>query len=125
MKERKELQKQEARKEERVFRPPVYDVREEDGKIVVRMEMPGVDKDGVEISVEDNTLTVVGHRKDTLPEGAYLVRERRMCDYRRVFTLDETVDPESIEARLENGVLFLTLQVKESAKPKKIEVKTA
>ena len=109
----------------RVFRTPVYDVSEEHWKIVVRMEMPGVEKDGVEISVEDNTLTVVGHRKDTLPEGAYLVRERRMCDYRRVFTLDETVDPESIEARLENGVLFLTLQVKESAKPKKIEVKTA
>ncbi|MEM5948339.1 Hsp20/alpha crystallin family protein [Spirochaetia bacterium 38H-sp] len=108
---------------ERSIKPAVYDVCQDNDTITLRMEVPGAEKDSINIQVEDSELIIEAQRKDTLPEGTYLVKERRFADYKRVFTLDNTVDTDKIDAKLENGVLTLNLKIKEQAKPKKIEVK--
>jgi HSP20 family protein len=87
------------------------------------LEMPGVGKDDVDINIEGDTLTVQGKREEP-SDGAYLVRERRRGVYRATYTLDERVDREKIEAKMESGVLTLTLHLRDEVKPRKIEVKT-
>lgn len=97
---------------------------EDDGKIVMRLEMPGVSKDNLDINIENNQLTIFGKRNTPETEGTYVVRERRDGDFYQVYTLDETVDRNKVEASMENGILYLTLHLKEAEKPKKIEVKS-
>ncbi len=106
------------------IRPP-YRVWEEDGKVILELEMPGVKKDDLEIRIENNELEIIGKRPVSETKGEYLVKERREGDFYRVFTLDNTIDQEKIEAELANGVLTLQLALKESEKPKLIKVKTA
>jgi len=96
---------------------------EEDGNIVLRLEMPGVEKGSVDINVDNNLLKITGKRSEPSIEGRYILRERRYGDFYHVFTIDETIDRDKIEASLENGVLTITLHQKEAEKPKKIEVK--
>ncbi len=107
----------------RNIRPP-YRVWETDGKVVVELEMPGVKKDDLEIKIENNELEIIGRRSVEEIKGEYLIRERRDGDFYRVFTLDNTIDQDKIEAELKNGVLTLELALKESEKPKLITVKT-
>jgi len=94
----------------------------EDGKIRLRLEMPGVSSDRLEIEVENRELRITGRREAQPPEGDYLLRERRDGSFFRAFTLDDTIDPEKIEAAMEAGVLTVTLHRKESEKPRKIAV---
>lgn len=101
---------------------PAYSVREEKDAVHLTIEMPGVEKDNVEITVQDNQLQVRG-RRDYDENRRYHIRERRIGDFYRSFTIDETVDTEHIEAAMDNGILKLKLSMKESAKPRKIEVK--
>ncbi len=102
---------------------PIGTIWEEDGVVYLRLEMPGVTKDNLDIHVEGDQLVVYGRRAD-LPEGAHpLVRERRRGDFRQVYTVGDTIDREKIEASLENGVLLLTLRLKEAVRPRRIEVK--
>jgi HSP20 family protein len=99
------------------------DVFEEDGKIVLKMEMPGVAKDDLNINVNGDELIIEGARKSVeFSEGQYLIREIRDADFYRSYTIDESVDREKIQAELSNGILTLTLGIKESEKPKKIKV---
>ena len=85
-------------------------------------EMPGVGKDGLEVLLEGNELTIIGHRNQNV-EGAQLVyRESYDRDFRRSFELDPTLDTAKISARMENGVLFLELPKAEKVKPRKIKV---
>jgi HSP20 family protein len=99
------------------------DIYEGDGSIVLRIEMPGVNKDNLNINVDGDVLTVVGKRADdSPPEGEYLIREMRRADYLQTYTLDETIDRNKIDATLSNGILLLTLGIKESEKPRKITV---
>lgn len=107
-----------------VYATPVANIlRTEDG-FVLQAEMPGVGKDGLEITVEDNTLTVVGHRADKEAPGQALYRESRPVDYRRVFELDPDIDAEKISAKMDQGVLTLALPKSERSKPRRIEVTT-
>ncbi len=108
----------------RKIRPP-YRVWEEDGKVVLELEMPGVKRDDFEIKIENNELEIIGKRPAIETKGEYLVKERRDGDFYRVFTLDNTIDQDKIEAELSNGILTLQLSLKESEKPKLIKVKTA
>ncbi len=108
----------------RNIRPP-YRVWEDDGKVVLELEMPGVTKDNLEIKIENNELEIIGKRPVSETKGEYLVKERRDGDFYRVFTLDNTIDQEKIEAELSNGVLTVQLGLKESEKPRLIKVKTA
>ena len=96
---------------------------EEQGSIILRLEMPGVKKDGVDISVDNNQLTVTGTREIPEAEGKYLMQERRLGDFYQAYTIDDTIDREKIEAELTNGLLTVTLHIKEAEKPKKITVK--
>ena len=102
--------------------PPVNVVETKDG-YVLEAEMPGVGKDGLEVLLEDNELTIVGHRRPAGIEGAQpLYRESVDRDFRRAFVLDPTIDTAKISARMERGVLTLTLPKAEKVKPRKISV---
>jgi HSP20 family protein len=93
-----------------------------DGRIQVKVEMPGVRQESLEVRIEGNELRVLGRRDDQ--EGfAYLVRERRPGDFFQAWTLDETIDQSKVEAVLRNGVLTLTLDLKEQVKPRTIEIR--
>ena len=89
---------------------------------VLEAEMPGVSKEGLEITLEGNEITITGHRQAETPSGESLFRERRLADYRRVFELDPAVDTSKVSAKMEQGVLTLTLPKSERVKPRKINV---
>jgi len=107
----------------RTIRPASLCV-EEEGRILLMLDMPGVTRDGVDIQIEDNELTVTGKRKPQRIEGAYLVKERLDGDFEAGYTVDDTIDPQKIEASLDNGVLTVTLHIKEAVKPRRIPVKS-
>jgi len=106
---------------ERRFLSPAVDIYETKEAYVLEAEMPGVDKNGLEITLEGNVLTFVGRREESCPQGADLVyRESAEADFRRVFELDPAIDPGRIDAKVEQGVLTLTLPKTEKVKPRKI-----
>ena len=107
----------------RPFVAPDVNIYETNDGYVLQAEMPGVMKDGLEITLEDNTLTFVGRRPDEVIKGQTLYRESRGVDYRRVFELDPSIDTGKITAEMSQGVLTLTLPKAERAKPRKIEIK--
>lgn len=117
-------QKQEARKNEarRSIRP-VGNIFEEKDAVVLRLEMPGVSKDDLEVSVDGDMLNIVGHRNPYADDVGYIVHERTDADFRAVYTLDQRIDRDKIEAHIERGVLTVKLKLKEEVKPRKIEVK--
>jgi HSP20 family protein len=100
--------------------PEVNIVETKDG-YVLEAEMPGVTKDGLDISLEDNVLTIVGRRSPE-PAGTSLYRESHSADFRRVFELDPSIESANINARIEQGILTLTLPKVEKVKPRKIAV---
>jgi HSP20 family protein len=105
--------------------PACCDIFEDDGKILLKMEMPGVEKDKLDIKIDGNLLKI--YAKKTIPQyknAQYLVREIRDADYRHEFTIDDTIDRNKVDAELKNGILHLTLHIKESEKPRKINVVT-
>ncbi len=100
--------------------PPVNIVESKDG-YVLEAEMPGVAKDGLEISLEDNVLTLTGRRRAE-PVASLLYRESPTADFRRAFELDPSIDAGKISARIEQGILTLTLPKAEKVKPRRINV---
>lgn len=100
---------------------PEVNIYETQEGYTLEADMPGVSKDGLEIVLERNELTLVGHRQDSRPETVHY-RESSDGDYRRVFELDPEIHTEKISARVENGVLTLHLAKREHAKPRKIAV---
>jgi|SRR5215207_2068619 HSP20 family protein len=107
---------------ERRYLAPEVNIFETKDEYVLEAEMPGVSKDGLEITLEGNVLTLVGRRSDETPTGEPVYRESRPADYRRVFELDPAIDAERINARVDQGVLTLTLPKAERVKPRKIAV---
>jgi len=89
---------------------------------LIEAEMPGVNKDGLEITLEGNEITITGHRRAEGPVGDVLVRECSSGDFRRVFELDPAIDTGKISARMDQGVLTLTLPKSERVKPRQIKV---
>jgi HSP20 family protein len=105
------------------FAPPV-DVYEDEHHITLKIEVPGIDEQDINVSIENNTLTVYGERtleKDEKEENFQRV-ERMYGSFTRSFTLPNTVDPEQISANYEKGVLRIRLAKKAEAKPKLIKV---
>jgi HSP20 family protein len=102
---------------------PACSIDEDVGVVTLKLEMPGVTKEGLDVSVEANTLTIEGRREGNIPSGEWLLRERPVGSYRKVFTLDETIDREKIEALLADGMLTVKLHIQEAAKPRKIAIK--
>lgn len=89
---------------------------------VLEAEMPGVNKEGLEITLEGNEITIVGRRNLPSLAGEPLFRESHNADYRRVFELDPAIDTAKISARMDQGVLTVTLPKSEEVKPRKIPV---
>ena len=115
----------EERNESRELRPvrPIADCFRAEDYVLLKLDMPGVKKENLEINVEDNEMRITGRRQRRDVEGTYLLQERVAGDYQTVYTLDDTIDVSKIDAGLDNGVLTLTLHVKEAVKPRKITVK--
>lgn len=108
----------------RTWRRPRYDVSENDDGFNVRVSLPGVKRDGLDISYEEDTLRITGTRTQRAPEGwRPLHRELPQGDYRLHLRLNVDVDAERIAARIEDGILDLSLPKAEAVKPRKIRVK--
>jgi HSP20 family protein len=101
---------------------PRVNITETKEGYLLEAEMPGVNKDGLEISLEGNELTFTGRRHDEVQNLELVYRESTKRDYRRVFVLDPTIDSAKIEAKMENGVLRLHLPKAEKVKPRRITV---
>ena len=88
----------------------------------LELEMPGVTKDGLDISVENNELTIIGRRSFPKIEGTLIHHESRPDNFRRTFELDPSIDGDKISAKIEQGLVTLTLPKAEHIKPRKITV---
>ena len=92
--------------------------------VEVAFDLPGIDPGSVDLTVEQNILTVKAERRWQPEEGvAYFVRERPQGTFTRQIVLSDAVDLDKVEARYENGVLFVTAPVAETAKPHRFEIK--
>src|SRR5215472_13368646 len=88
----------------------------------LEIEMPGVKKDGLDISFENNELTITGRRSLPAVEGTLIHRESRPENFRRAFELDPSIDADKISAKIDQGLVTLTLPKAEHVKPRKITV---
>lgn len=105
------------------FVPPV-DIYEDEHKIALKLEVPGMKQDDFDIRVENNTLTIRGERKfekEEKEENFHRI-ERRYGSFYRAFTIPTTVDTESVQASYDAGVLKIELAKRAEAKPKQIKV---
>jgi HSP20 family molecular chaperone IbpA len=108
-----------------VFVPP-SDIYETNDSIVVLAEMPGVGTDGVDITLERRVLTIRGRSAVNNHRGYQRVyNEYADGDYERVFTLSDNIDRDRIEATLKDGILHLVLPKAETAKPRRITLKSS
>lgn len=101
---------------------PLANILETKDGYVLEAEMPGVPKDGLELTVENGELVIIGHRAAVQSTGKPVYRESRRLDYRRAFELDPSIDTTKITAKLDQGVLTLHLPKAEAVKPRKIAV---
>ena len=104
------------------FVSPEVNIFETNDGYLLEAEMPGVAKDGLEITLEGTEMTITGRRKKEAVPGEALFREARLADFRRVFELDPAIDTSKIAAKIDQGVLILTLPKSERVKPRKIAV---
>jgi HSP20 family protein len=88
----------------------------------LEVEMPGVNKEGLEISVENDELTIVERRHLPTVEGTLIHHESRPENFRRAFELDPSIDADKIDAKIDQGLVTLTLPKAEHVKPRKIAV---
>ena len=102
---------------------PAYTIDENPDSFSVRVMMPGVNRKGLNVSLEKDSLTITGNRAASLPEGwRALRREIREGDFRLDLRLNVEVDGEKISASLEDGVLTLTVPKAEAIKPRTIPI---
>lgn len=107
----------------RTWRRPAYDVSENADAFKVRVNLPGVNREGVDISIEEETLSITGTRTGVAPKDwRPLRRELPDGDYRLNLRLNVPVNDEKIKARVEDGILDLTLPKADEVKPRKIKV---
>ena len=107
--------------EQNWFTPEVNIFETKDG-YVLQADMPGVNKSGLEVTLEGNMLTIVGRRNEPEFGASPVYRESREGDFRRVFELDPAIDSAKISARVEQGILTLHLPKADKVKPRKIQV---
>jgi len=110
-------------KGERFMRPRTS-IHEYEDHVKIMIDMPGVSKDNLEINFNRGELAVIG-RRETWEKGKMMACycERFDGNFRRVFALDSSLDPQKIDAKLAHGVLELTIPKRDVEKPKKIEIK--
>ena len=99
------------------------DTLRRDGEVVLRFDVPGVEPEKIDVTVENGVLTVSATREETKTEGdEQVVRERYAGSFTRRVRLSDNLDADAIEASHADGVLELRIPVREAAKPRKIEV---
>jgi HSP20 family molecular chaperone IbpA len=127
-----ELQVQQKREVEKAQEPttpmrafmPTTDIFESEDALTMVLEMPGVDRDNIEVSIENGVLTVEGRISFSKYEGLQPVySEYNIGPYRRTFRISSRVDQDKIRAEMRDGVISLVLPKAEEAKPRGIEVK--
>ena len=104
---------------------PAVDIKEEDEHFVISADVPGVDPENIEVTMENGVLTIQGERKlETQEEGekGYRRVERLHGSFYRRFSLPDTADPEKISAKGKNGVLEVVIPKKATVQPKRIKV---
>src|SRR5712675_596903 len=103
---------------------PAVDVYEDEHKVTLKIEVPGIDEKDIDVRIENNTLTVHGERKIEKEEKEENYRrvERQYGSFTRTFTLPTTVDGDKVIANYDKGVLKIALPKKAEAKPKQIKV---
>jgi HSP20 family protein len=107
--------------------PYGVDVREDGDHLYVEAELPGFKKEEVNVTLENQTLTIAAERKSDKQQGNggkgdWLLRERSYSRFLRSFTLPPTVDEQSVNAKLNDGILTITLTKREETKPRRISV---
>ncbi len=107
------------------FWTPAVDIAEQENEYTVKMDLPGVKKEDVKITLESNILTIRGEKKQEKEsrEGNYHRAERSYGCFQRSFTLPTTVKSDRIDALYKDGILTVTLPKDEEAKPRQIDVK--
>lgn len=103
---------------------PEVDIVETDGSIILQLECAGLSRENIDLSVENNELTIKGEKTlaETNSKGSYHLAERRYGSFTRTFKLPVYVDTETISASFDNGVLIITVAKKESIKARKVEI---
>ena len=103
---------------------PAVDIYEDAQKVMLKLEVPGIEEKDLDIRVENNTLTVKGERKfekEEKEENFHRI-ERRFGSFTRTFRLPNTVDTEKVEANYDKGILKIMLAKRAEAKPKQIKI---
>jgi len=111
-----------ATRDESIYIAPPVDIFENEESLIVVVDLPGVDKDGVDLRVEDNILTIKGNAKYAQPANV-LRQEFTLQNYYRQFQLSDEVDQSRISAESKNGVLTIMMPKAEKSKPKQIKVR--
>jgi len=107
--------------QERMIRLPL-DAYVTPGEIVILANMPGLNPEDVEITIEGDTLTIKGERHAPLENVDYVLQERAFGQFQRTLNINIPVDADKAEAKFENGLLTLTVPKAEAVKPKTIQV---
>ncbi len=104
---------------------PLMNIEETKDAYKISVELPGMEKDDIDIEIKDNVLTISGEKKEETrsEEGTFYRRERRFGKFSRSINLPNDINANSISAEYKNGVLMLVLPKTEEAKPKKITIK--
>ena len=116
-------EKKEITKDVRRIIPPV-DIYETSNDIVLVADLPGVTKENLQLDIDNDELTIKGTFEEKNDNGKKLIGECVYGEYSRAFALADTIDKEEITAKLDNGVLTLTLPKAENVKPRKITIET-
>ena len=103
---------------------PGVDIIDNENNMVIKADLPGVEKENVEVDVKDRVLTIKGERsyENEIKEENFCRKERAYGKFHRSFTLPTDVDPDSIKAEFKDGVLSIEIPKSEEAKPKQISI---
>jgi len=118
-----EVTRREGAEQQRMYVPPA-DIWETQDEIVVKLDMPGVDKKDIDIKVEAETLTICGKPAEE-PHGRLIYADRQPGSFCREFTLSRDLDRGKISAGMEAGVLTIRVAKAEEVKPRRIEIAAA
>jgi HSP20 family protein len=103
---------------------PAADIWETENEIYVKLDMPGVEKDDIEINLENDTLQIYGKMSNSF-KGRVLYSDQRTGDYHREFTLSQDLNRDTITADMKDGVLTVKVEKSEALKPRRIPVASA
>jgi len=106
---------------------PAVDIHETEDSFVVKADLPGMNKDDIQVDLKDSTLTLKGEKRfeDKVSKDNYIRIERAYGTFTRSFTLPQNVDADKIKAKYKDGVLEIILPKKEEAKAKQIKVEVS